>query len=60
MGSMRALKHPYIRTDPPVAGTREKVEFFVKVLLHHRNVVVFRNVVGEEVFVNYSLEDPQV
>ena len=51
---MRALKHPYIWTDPLVAGTREKVEFFVKVILHHRNVV------GEEVFVNYSLEDPLV
>ena len=45
---MRALKHPYIWTDPLVAGTREKVEFFVKVI---------RNVVGEEVFV---LEDPLV
>ena len=63
VGSMRALKHPFIRTDPPVAGTREKVEFFVKVILHHRNVVVFRTKeykAGEEVFVNYSLEDPQV
>ena len=63
VGSMRALKHPFIRTDPPVVGTREKVEFFVKVILHHRNVVVFRTKeyeAGEEVFVNYSLEDPQV
>jgi hypothetical protein len=59
VGSMRALKYPFIRTDPPVAGTREKVEFFVKVILHHRNVVVFRTKeyeANEEIFVNYSLE----
>ena len=46
-----------------MAGIRQKVEFFVKVILHHRNVVVFRTKeyeAGEEVFVNYSLEDPQV
>jgi hypothetical protein len=63
VGSMSALKRPFISTDPPVVGTREKTEFFVKAILHHRNSAVFRHleyVAGEEVFVNYSLADAQV
>jgi hypothetical protein len=57
--SMSALKHPHLETNAET-GSRKKVEFFVKVILHHRNTTVFRHFEyeqGEEVFVKYSLAD---
>ena len=58
--SMSALKHPYIETNAETGSRKKKVEFYVKVVLHHRNTTVFRQFEyeqGEEVFVKYSMTD---
>lgn len=58
IGSMHALKHVYKQEGPDT--NREKVEFFVKVILHHRSKVVFSGHYyepDEEVFVRYNLCD---
>lgn len=56
--SMSALKHVYKNVGPDT--NQEKVEFFVKVILHHRSKVMFTNHYyepDEEVFVRYNLTD---
>ena len=56
--SMSALKHVYKNVGPDT--NQEKVEFFVKVILHHRSKVMFTNHFyepDEEVFVRYNLTD---
>jgi len=58
VGSMSALKHVFVHRE-----AREKVEFYVKVILHHRSKATF---VGhmyeadEEIFVKYNLCDQQI
>ena len=58
IGGMSDLKR--IFTSDGLLGTRKKVEYFVKVILHHRSNYVFKNFeyeADEEVLVKYSLAD---
>lgn len=58
IANMRTLRHVHLNAYN--GSFRNKTEFFVKVILHHRNAEVFRNHMyedGEEIFVKYNLAD---
>jgi len=62
ISAMRALKKVF-KTVGSDTNKREKVEFFVKVILHHRSRAAFEGLVyeaDEEIFVKYNLSDPQL
>ena len=61
VSSMSALKHVFVNDGPD--SKREKVEFYVKVVLHHRSKATFIGHMyeeDEEIFVKYNLADRQI
>lgn len=61
VSGMSSLKHVFVTDGPD--SKREKVEFYVKVILHHRSKAAFKGHMyeeDEEIFVKYNLADRQI